>query len=404
MQTFTGAEYLMIDAANHFGLDKEVYEVRIQWAKDNLDNLEAMALDADDLHRYNKAVIAIRKAQRKEPSGHLVGFDAICSGMQIMSAITGCFDGASATGLIHQDQRSNAYKIVTDTMNTLLLNEVKVSLQEAKEATMTTLYGSKAMPKKIFGEDTPELAAFYTALKMVAPGSMGLLHELLESWQPFALAHKWVLPDGFTANVKVMDDCDARIEVDELDHATFTYEWKENCGKPKGLSNVANVVHSIDGYIVRSLHRRCNYKESTVLKALGLLVGDVCEETKESEKISYYIDLYKNSNMADVVILPYLTKSNVGLLSKKHKAALVVLCNQMLEYSPFPIVTNHDEFQCHANNMNYLRQQYNNVLADLADSLIIQDILSQIHGCKGTFTKLSNDLSGYIRNANYSLT
>ena len=80
MQTFTGAQYLMIDAANCWGLDKEVYEVRIQWAKDNLDNLEAMALDADDLYRYNKAVIAIRKAQRKEPSGHLVGFDAICSG------------------------------------------------------------------------------------------------------------------------------------------------------------------------------------------------------------------------------------------------------------------------------------------------------------------------------------
>ena len=139
MQTFSGVEYLMIDAANCWGLDKEVYEVRIQWTKDNLDNLEAMALDADNLHRYNKAVIAIRKAQRKEPSGHLVGFDAICSGLQIMSAITGCYDGAAATGLIHQDQRSNAYKIVTDTMNTLLPNAVGVSLQEAKEATMTLI-------------------------------------------------------------------------------------------------------------------------------------------------------------------------------------------------------------------------------------------------------------------------
>lgn len=54
--------------------------------------------------------------------------------------------------------------------------------------------------------------------------------------------------------------------------------------------------------------------------------------------------------------------------------------------------------------MNYLRQQYNNVLADLADSVIVQDILNQIHGANGTYTKLSNDLSGYIRNANYSLT
>lgn len=343
MQKFSGVEYLMIDVANQFGLDKSIYEDRIQWAKDNLHNLEAMALDADDLHQYNKAVLAIRKAQKGIPTGHLVGFDAICSGMQIMSAITGCHAGAEATGLIHQNVRSNAYKIVTDTMNTLLSSKVEVSLKDAKEATMTTLYGSKAMPKKIFGEDTPELNAFYNALKIVAPGAVALLQDLLDSWQAFALVHQWTLPDGFTAYVKVMDKCDARIEVDELDHATFSYEWKENVGKPKGLSNVANVVHSIDGYIVRSLNRRCNYNESMVFKALGILNGDVVGETKPSEKIEYYTDLYEKSQMADVVILPFLSKSNVGLLTQEHKKALVVLCQQMLEYKPFPIVTNHDE-------------------------------------------------------------
>lgn len=41
-----------------------------------------------------------------------------------------------------------------------------------------------------------------------------------------------------------MQKKEARIEVDELDHATFTYYYYENEGSKTGLSNAANVVHS----------------------------------------------------------------------------------------------------------------------------------------------------------------
>lgn len=40
-------------------------------------------------------------------------------------------------------------------------------------------YGSKAKPKEIFGEDTPELNAFYQAAQQVAPGAWELLQDLL---------------------------------------------------------------------------------------------------------------------------------------------------------------------------------------------------------------------------------
>jgi hypothetical protein len=75
----------------------------------------------------------------------------------------------------------------------------------------------------------------------------------------------------------------------------------------------------------------------------------------------------------------------------------------MLEHKPFEVVTIHDEFKCHANNMNALRQHYNDILADLASSTVLDAILSQIHGQKGTVTKRSNDLGSKIRNANYAL-
>ena len=80
METFTGFEYLLIDASNHFGNDKLLFNQRIQWVKDNLDTLESHADQADKKPLFVKAVMAIRKAQAGIPTGHLVGFDATCSG------------------------------------------------------------------------------------------------------------------------------------------------------------------------------------------------------------------------------------------------------------------------------------------------------------------------------------
>jgi len=139
--------------------------------------------------------------------------------VQIMSALTGCHAGARATGLIDTGERPDAYTAVTDAMNRILLSQglnVNVSRSDAKQAVMTSMYGSRAEPKRIFGEDTPELAAFYQALEEVAPGAWKLLQELLDSWQPYALEHRWVLPDGFVARVKVMQEIEKRLEIDEL--------------------------------------------------------------------------------------------------------------------------------------------------------------------------------------------
>lgn len=242
MKTFTAWHYLLIDVANAFGLDKEIFEKRIEWAEENLDQLEALTDKAETKPLYVKATMAIRKAQKGIPTGHLVGFDAVCSGVQIMSAITGCEAGAMATGLIDTGERPDAYSTTTKVMNNLLAAEglsVNVSRKDAKVSLMTSYYGSKAQPKKIFGEDTPELKAFYQAAQIVAPGAWELLQELLASWQPYALQHAWQLPDGFEAKVKVMKQKDVRIEVDELDHAEFSYTFYENEGQERGLSNVA---------------------------------------------------------------------------------------------------------------------------------------------------------------------
>ena len=414
MRTYTGWQWLLIDACNNFGLDKLLFEERIAWAENNLSVLESLADKADTKPLYLKAVQAIRKAQAGLPTGHLVGVDGVCSGVQMMSVLTGCIAGATATGLVDPNKRADAYTQVTEVMNGVLgANAIVVPRKDAKDALMTSMYGSRAKPIEIFGEDTPELSAFYQAASIVAPGAWELLQVLRASWQPYALLHEWQLPDGFDARVKVMEKVQARIEVDELDGATFSYEFYENIGSEKGLSLIANCIHSVDGYVLRSMHRRCNYDRQVMEGAAVLLEAELIRRMlggKQDEdlfdvtgKVGYYVEQYTRSNMPDVVIANHLDSISVQGLSTVHLKAISRIVNQMLEYQPFALISIHDEFKSLCGNVNHVRQNYINILADLADSNLLSDILSQIHGKPGTYQKLSNNLPTLIRSSEYGL-
>ena len=137
MKHFTAIEYIAIDIANQFGLDKLNYEDRIQWVRDNLNQLEELTEQAEEPHLYFKAVNAFRKALKGLPVGHTVAFDAVCSGLQIMSVLTGDESGCYMTGLIDPDNRTDAYTLVTEYMNGMLNSPVQISRKDAKQATMT---------------------------------------------------------------------------------------------------------------------------------------------------------------------------------------------------------------------------------------------------------------------------
>lgn len=422
MANYTGFEYLLIDICNQGHDDKLLFEERIQWTLDHMDQLEAHTANvaAKDMPMYVKAVQTLRKAQQGLPTGHLIGLDAVCSGVQIMSVLTGCYEAAKATGLVDPNRRADAYTQTTKEMKTILGPNFDVSRPDAKLAFMSTFYGSSAKPKEVYGEDTPELDAFYEAAVTVAPGPWELLQDLISSWNPNALVHQWKLPDGYDAVVKVMvkktnkDGTSPRIEVDELDHASFTYEYSVNECSEYGLSNAANCVHSVDAWVLRSMHRRCNYDEAMVKQADLLILDELmARATGDSEqlvsvtemigKIGYYRSQYERSTVADVVILPYLDACDVQFLSTEHLEALHAIVTGMLAYKPFELITIHDEFRALGNNLNHVRNQYKAILAELADSSLLDDLLSQLYGEPRVFKKLSADLSSYIRGSAYAL-
>jgi DNA-directed RNA polymerase len=70
----------------------------------------------------------------------------------------------------------------------------------------------------------------------------------------------------------------------------------------------------------------------------------------------------------------------------------------------FEVACIHDCFLVHQNNWQKICQLYREVLAEIADSNLLQNILSEITGIDIELEKDSNDLSEYILNSEYALS
>lgn len=412
-KSYSAIDYLCIDIANHYGKDKWLFEQRIQWVKDNYPILEQLADTAEDKPLFIKAVHELREVVAGKPTGHIVQLDATCSGIQIMSAITGCVKGADATGLV-TEKRADAYTDVTKKMNEILklkgFNQIEVPRKDVKRAVMTSGYGSTLVPKEVFGEGEL-LATFYQAAFAIAPAAFELMGALLDTWQSGALSHNWVMPDNFHVNIKVLEKKEVRVEVDELNHATFTTYVDINQGTEKGLANVANTIHSIDGYLLRSVIRRAAYDPNKVAESYSRVVyeltlrenGSPYLPTLVDEDLENMLNIYNASKMLDVSIIDLITSDNAAKVPTDLLIKLEATLRKMLELGSSPVITVHDSFGSAPWHCDTVRYWYKELLAELAESDILQFIVSQIVGRPVQYVKKSNNLGDLIRNSNYAI-
>lgn len=328
MEQYTPYEYLKIDVANNFGIDKELWHKRIEWFDDNEHQLASFIEVSDNKWGYLKALKALSDAKNHIPTGHIMGLDATASGPQIIACITGCVTSATQVNLVNTGKREDAYLNMATYMNTTFGMNIDRDL--IKHPLMTTFYASTAQPKKIFGEGTPELQAFYDALQAKFPGCVEYLSDVQSLWNPDALEYKFTLPDGHVARFKVMETVEGRVEIGEI-KTSFTYQTKLNMAMDFGLCLQANIVQAIDGWIDREMKRRAKKQGWQVLSIF-------------------------------------------------------------------------DDWRASPNNMQKLRQNYVDILCELADMDLLSSILSEIAGEDVHFHKLSDNLSDYIRESEYSLS
>ena len=257
----TNLDNVKIAVANHAGHDKMTWDDRIDWFNQQLDwDMEQF----DEPILGSKALGAYYDAKNGHKTGYVMSIDATASGLQIMSALSGCKKTARVCNMINTGNREDVYQMIADKMNILLKSTINntfnssdyVTRKDVKKPCMTTFYNSLANPKEAFNE--AQLEAFYETLDGLMPGAMSVMETINEFWQYGSDVHQWTLPDGHVARVPVTEMADTRIEIDELKHRTFTYRYEKQQPSKNFRSLVANIVHSVDGYVAREMVRKCH--------------------------------------------------------------------------------------------------------------------------------------------------
>ena len=404
MQLFTPREYLKIDIANNFGLDKENWDTRINWFDDNESRLDELLHQAEEPALFYAGVQAWKKVKAGLPIGYPISLDATSSGMQILAILTGDRSAARLCNVVDTGKREDSYTNIFEIMVNELINRLGshgggISRDDCKRAIMTSLYGSRAVPKEVFGEGV-QLRIFYKVMTEMAPAAWELNEAFLEMWDPTAYSHDWVLPDNFHVHVKVMSTVKETVQFMNQPFDTF---HTVNEPTPEGLSLGANVTHSLDGFIVREMTRRCNYNPDTILKVVSALGSEKQRANTTSDDDKMVITLwnhYVESGYLSARILSHLDVGNIGLVDQPTIWNLI----DSLPQKPFKVVTTHDCFRVLPNYGNDLRIQYNNQLHLIAKSNMLQYILSQILGRQITIDKLDPALYVNIMDTNYALS
>jgi hypothetical protein len=399
MQTFTGLQYLKIDIASNFGLDKLDWDDRIAWVDAHEDELETMLPQAAEPALYHAGLQAYRKTQRGEPTGYPISLDAASSGLQILAALVGCKDSASLCGVVSTGHREDAYTRIYGAMCAKIGEAAKIERKSVKTAIMTALYNSTAMPKKIFGEGEL-LAMFYQTMEEMAPGAWELNKDFKGLWQADALSHDWVLPDNFHVHTPVMTPVKQTVNfLNRPIEVTTT----ENIGTKEGRALGPNIVHSIDGMIVREMYRRCSFDADHMIELIELIMQSNYQRpystTRAKDKLVQTLWAhYERTGFLSARILENLDAKNLGSVDY----SVILKLIKSMPVNPFQLIAIHDCFRVHPNYGNDLRQQYNNLLAELADSDLLSDIASQVAGYKIPVEK-KGKIAATIREADYAL-
>lgn len=398
-QEFTGKEYLKIDIANNFGLDKLTWNERIAWFDAHEQVLDALVQKAEEPALFFAGVQAWEKAKAGQPTGYPISLDATSSGIQILAVLAGDREAARLCNVIDTGKREDAYTGIYLDMTQKLGDGAKIDRKQTKNAIMTAFYSSTAVPKRVFGEGKL-LELFYNTMQERAPGAWEINETMLKIWDNNALENSWVLPDNFNAIIKVMGEVKENVH---FLNEPFEVKYTVNMPIEGGRSLGANMTHSIDGMIVREMVRRCSYDPKRVKAVKRACVAKTQGKRTDRNQDKMVMLLWAHfleSSFLSARILDYLDNENIGHVWTGTISQLIL----DLPEKPFELITIHDCFRCLPNYGNDLRRQYNNLLAEIADSDLLAYIVSQIVGRKVTVTKLDPHLGRDVRETNYALS
>lgn len=133
-QTFSGKDYLKIDIASNYGLDKKRWAERLDWFDKNEQFLDYLVQSAKEPALFYAGVQAWKAVQRGEPIGYMISLDATSSGLQLLAALTCDQNAAEICNVVDTAERKNAYTVVYEEMLKRLGGVSQISEEDCKQA------------------------------------------------------------------------------------------------------------------------------------------------------------------------------------------------------------------------------------------------------------------------------
>lgn len=399
METFTGLQYLKMDIASSYGLDKANWDVRLKWFEENQHQLHELRKKAENPALYFAGIKAWEDVQAGKPSGYPISLDATASCMQILACLTGDRNAARICNVISTGHREDAYTHVWQTMQNLIGGTIKITRQQAKDAVMPSLYGSEAEPKKVFGDEL--LPQFEETMTSLAPEAWKLNKDFLSMWHAQATHYSWVLPDNFHVHMDV-----TRMVEEDIHFLNQPFTIRREVIKPKkkGRSLGANTVHSVDGMICREMSRRCNYDAARIKRIKDYLEGqdtDLEFLTKQDDRMVRILwKHYLDSGYLSARILDHLDPVSMVHVVEYEILELI----ESLPKKPFQVIAIHDAFRCLPNYGNDLRIQYARQLYLIAKSNLLDFIVQQFVKLNGPCVKADPEMYLDILDSEYALS
>ena len=398
-QEFTGKEYLKIDIANNFGLEKEDWDVRLAWFDENEGRLDTLVKQAEEPALFFAGITAWQKVCKGEPTGYPISLDATSSGIQLLAALTGDRKAAALCNVIDTGHREDAYTGLYQSMLDRIGEGAKITRKDTKQAIMTSFYSSTAVPKRVFGEGAL-LDIFYQTMQEECPGPWEVTETMLAIWDNTALMNEWIMPDNFHVKIKVMGNVTDYVQ---FLNEPFEVNYSVNQPIEGGRSLGANMIHSVDGMLVREMTRRCDYDPDQLVKLnrwLSECRGGTSRSRDCEKMVMQLADLHRESGFLSARVLEYVDPANMGHIEPGALLSLV----QSLPAKPFQVLSVHDCFRVLPNYGNDLRRQYNQLLAEVYRSDLLSFLVSQIVKRRITVSKIDPDMFGDILETNYSLS
>lgn len=371
---YTGAEWLLVDIASRYGMDKDHFDVRIEWAKELIPLVKAATSEsmltilmkpyidkADEPAMFCGAILALWDTINGRVSTWQVGMDAASSGPQLLSVLLKDLVGMEHTGILGTHV-PDLYTAVTVDMNA---HGGHIERKIVKKGIIPHVYASEREPKKVFKKEYPR---FLKSYKNTVKKAQEASDFMVSAWNPFVTEHTWTMPDGAHIRVPVLVQQKKTLP---LGKHTFEFIYEELGTVKRGSQGTkslsANTTHSYDAYMLRELNRRANYDPEHIKRCLRRLeTRDTacCRSSSDNDRLLELEGLFFSFNQVSAVAFEYIDEANAGWITPEYTTALVALAKSMLSRKPFEVSNIHDEFKCLPNHVTHMKYIYNQLICD----------------------------------------